>query len=150
MSHTYSQVLLHIVFGTWDRAPMISPQIRDDLYQYMGGIVREARGTLIAVNGMPDHVHLLVAMPLTVSIAVLVREVKAKSSRFVHEKWPDRDRFTWQGGYGVFSVSHSAVEQVEKYIREQEEHHRKYSFEQEFRILLKRHNVAFDERYLWK
>jgi REP element-mobilizing transposase RayT len=116
----------------------------------MGGIVREAGGVPITINGMPDHVHMLVSMPLTISIAVLVREVKAKSSRFVHETWPERDRFAWQGGYGVFSVSQSAMGPVQKYIREQEEHHRKFSFEQEFRTLLKLHNVEFDQRYLWK
>jgi REP element-mobilizing transposase RayT len=149
MSHTYTHVLIHIVFGTWDRAPIISPRIRDDLFQYMGGIVREARAVPLTINGMPDHVHMLVSLPPTLAIAVLVREVKAKSSRWVHERWPEQRAFAWQGGYGAFSVSHSAAPQVERYINEQEEHHRNLSFEEEFRALLKRHEIEFDERYLW-
>jgi putative transposase len=150
MSHTYTQVIMHIVFGTWDRTPLITPQIRDGLHQYMGGIVREGRAVPVIINGMPDHVHMLVSMPPTLSIAVLVREVKAKSSRWVHERWADRHTFASQGGYSAFSVSQSAAGDVELYIREQVEHHRKFSFEAEFRLLLRKHEIEFDERYLWK
>jgi putative transposase len=150
MSHTYTHLLTHIVFGTWDRAPLVTSQFRDGLYQYMGGIVRAARGVPLIINGMPDHVHMLVSLPPALALAVLVREVKAKSSRWVHERPSARDTFAWQGGYGAFSVSESAAPDVEKYIRNQEERHRKLSFEDEFRGLLKLHNVEFDERYLWK
>jgi putative transposase len=150
MSHTYTNLLIHIVFGTWDRTPVITSEFRDDLYKYMGGIAREARAVPVIINGMPDHVHLLVSVPPTLAIAVLVREVKAKSSRWLHEKRPTQEMFAWQGGYGAFSVSQAAAPDVEKYIREQQEHHRKFSFEDEFRALLKRHHIEFDERYLWK
>jgi REP element-mobilizing transposase RayT len=149
MSHTYTHLYVHVVFGTWDRAPLIAPQIRDELLTYMGGLVRDMGAVPVIVNGMPDHVHLLVAMPPTLAVAVLVREVKANSSRWVHERWPQRKGFAWQGGYAAFGVSQSAAPDVESYIRNQEERHRKISFEQEFRALLKKHNIEFHERYLW-
>ncbi|HET9493334.1 MAG TPA: transposase, partial [Chloroflexia bacterium] len=128
----------------------IVPQIRDELFTYMGGLVRECRAVPIVINGMPDHVHMLVSLPSTLAVAVLVREVKANSSRWVHERWPQRRTFSWQAGYGAFGVNHASREQVERYINNQEEHHRKMSFEAEFRALLRKHEIDFDERYLWK
>jgi REP element-mobilizing transposase RayT len=149
MSRTYSQLLIHVVFGTTGRAPLIAPEIRDGLYKYMGGIMREMGAVPVIINGMPDHVHVLVSMPLTLTIPELVRVVKTNSSRWLHEKWPERRTFGWQKGYAVFSVSHSAASQVERYINTQEEHHRERTFEDEYRALLKLHNIEFDERYLW-
>jgi REP element-mobilizing transposase RayT len=102
------------------------------------------------MNSMPDHVHMLVSMPASLAVADMVRAVKANSSRWTNERWPERRRFAWQQGYGAFSVSESATARVERYIRDQEERHRAVSFEDEFRVLLKNHNIAFDERYLWK
>ena len=128
---------------------MIVPQIHDELFSYMGGLVRDTGAVPVIINGMPDHVHMLVSMPPTLAVAVLVREVKANSSRWIHERWPQRKGFAWQGGYAAFGVSESATPAVESYIRNQEERHRKISFEQEFRALLKKHNIEFDERYLW-
>jgi putative transposase len=149
MSHTYTHLFVHVVFGTWDRAPLIVSQIHDELFTYMGSLARDTGAVPVIINGMPDHVHLLVSMPPTLAVAVLVREVKANSSRWIHERWPGRRNFAWQGGYGAFSVSQSVAPGVEKYIREQEEHHRKISFEEEYRALLKKHGIEFDERYLW-
>ena len=149
MSHTYTHLFVHVVFGTWDRAPLIAPQIRDELFTYMGGLVRDTGAVPVIINGVPDHEHMHVSMPPTLAVAVLVREVKANSSRWVHERWPDRKKFAWQGGYAAFGVSESVAPDVERYIGNQEERHRKISFEQEFRVLLKRHNIEFDERYLW-
>jgi putative transposase len=149
MTHNYTYLLTHVVFGTRDRAPIISPDIRKSLFEYMGGIVREIEAVPVTINGMPDHVHLLVSMPPKLAVAVLVRVVKANSSRWVHEKWPARKSFAWQGGYGAFSVSQSIAEKVGRYIDEQEQHHRTMSFEQEYRGLLGKHGIEFDERYLW-
>jgi REP element-mobilizing transposase RayT len=149
MTHNYTYLLTHIVFGTWDCAPIISPDIRPSLFEYMGGIVREIEAVSMTINGMPDHVHLLVSMPPKLAVADVVRVVKANSSRWVHEKWPTRKGFAWQGGYGAFSVSQSMAEKVGRYIDEQEEHHRTMSFEQEYRGLLRKHGIEFEERYLW-
>jgi REP element-mobilizing transposase RayT len=124
--------------------------MRAEMSAYVGGTLREMGAVLVAMNGMPDHVHMLVSMPASVAVADLVRAVKANSSRWIHERWPQRRKFAWQQGYGAFSVSESATSQVKRYIEEQEEHHRMLSFEDEFLVLLKKHNIAFDERYLWK
>jgi REP element-mobilizing transposase RayT len=149
MSHTYTQLLIHIVFATAERASLITPEIREQLYPYIGGTMRDVRAIPMIVNGTANHVHMLVSVPASLSVADLVRVVKANSSRWIHERWPERKRFAWQQGYGAFSVSESTASQVEKYIREQEEHHREFSFEQEFRVLLRKHNIEVDERYLW-
>jgi putative transposase len=115
----------------------------------MGGLVSDQGAVPVIINGMPDHVHLLVSMPPTLAVAVLVREVKANSSRWVHERWPQRKGFAWQGGYAAFGVSQSAAPDIERYILNQQERHGQISFEREFRALLKKHNIEFDERYLW-
>lgn len=151
MTHTFTHLVTHIVFGTKNRAPLIKDNIKDDLHSYLGGIVRELGGDAILTNGMPDHVHMLVSTPPTLAIADVARVVKANSSRWVHEKWPGELRtFIWQQGYGAFSVSRSAIPDVERYIANQEEHHRKVSFQEEFLALIKRHGIEYDERYLWK
>jgi REP element-mobilizing transposase RayT len=150
MSHTYTHLLVHVVFGTAERASLITPEVREELYPYIGGTMRDVRAVPVIINGMPDHLHMLVSVPASLSVAELVRVVKANSSRWIHERWSARNTFAWQQGYGAFSVSRLASPQVEKYISDQEEHHRKFSFEQEFRTLLRRHNIEFDERYLWK
>jgi len=116
----------------------------------MGGIVRELNGVALLINGTADHVHLLVRLPPTVSIADALRVVKTNASRWVHEKWPSRSAFTWQIGYGAFSVSQSSAEAVLRYIANQEEHHRKVSFQQEMLAYLRRHRIPYDERYLWE
>jgi putative transposase len=150
MSHTFTHLVVHLVFGTKDRSPHIGVGVKEALFAYMGGIVREIGGKAVLVNGMPDHVHLLLSLPPTLGPAEVIRVVKANSSKWVHEKWPERRTFGWQQGYGAFSVSRSAVKDVEDYITNQEEHHRKMSFQDEFTALLKRHGIEYDERYLRK
>lgn len=143
MSHTYCQLMYHIVFGTQNRAAFIGPDLQDDLYPYIAGIVRNERGSLLAIGGMPDHVHLLVRLKPTLSLADLLRTVKANSSKWVHER-PVQQEFAWQEGYGAFTVSESSARSVARYIQSQPEHHRKRSFEKEWVALLKRHGIEFD------
>ncbi len=147
MSHTFGNILLHFIFSTQGRRPLIKPDFRVDLFAYLGGIVREMDGTALIVNGTADHVHMLARLRPVHSAAEVVRIMKANSSRWVHQKWDHE--FAWQTGYGVFSVSESNVEAVKKYIAEQEEHHRKHSSQEEFVAFLKKNNVACDERYIW-
>jgi putative transposase len=149
MPHTYSYLAFHIVFSTKERKESIRPQIASHLHAYIGGIVREEGGVPVIINGMADHLHLLVILPASISVANLMRVVKTNSSRWAHEKWPEHAGFAWQAGYGAFSVSRSVMDKVETYIAQQEEHHRKMTFQEEFVVLLKQHNIEYDERYIW-
>ena len=149
MPHTYTNLIVHVIFSTKDRLPQISRDLKPHLFPYMGGIVRQIGGTALAINGMPDHVHVLLTLPPTLPLADVIRTVKANSTRWVHQKWAEHDKFAWQTGYGAFSVSQSGVPDVSKYIAEQEEHHRKMSFQEEFLVFLKKQGIAYDERYIW-
>ena len=147
MSGTFSNLSVHVVFSTKDRLPLMTMPIRDELFPYIGGIVRGLGGTIITVGGMPDHVHLVARLPTTVSVADVARIVKANSSKRMNEKFTTM-KFGWQRGYGAFSVSHSALPAVVNYVRDQERHHRGLSFEEELTILLTRHGIDFDTRHL--
>ena len=147
MAHTSGNILLHLIFSTQGRRRLIKPEFREDLFAYLGGIVREMRGTALIVNGEPDHVHMLVRVRPAHSAAEIVRTVKANSSRWVREK--HSARFGWQTGYGVFSVSESSVAEVTEYIARQQEHHRKRSFQEEYVAFLKKNHVEYDPRYVW-
>jgi len=149
MARTLSSLLMHIVFGTKDRTPLISSDLAERLWPYMGGIVRNLKGKAIVVGGMPDHVHMLIELPPAVSAADAVRTIKANSSRWVREGADMRSKFAWQSGYAAFSVSRSNCDAVAKYIREQEDHHRKVGFKEEFLSFLKKHRVDYDERVIW-
>ena len=148
MSHTYTNLLTHVIFSTKDREPVITTALHDDLLAYMGGIVREIGGALRAANARPDHVHLLCSLPPTIATSAALRLVKTNSSR-----WVQRERrgagFDWQTGYGAFSVSHSVAPDVVSYIRDQEKHHRRVTFQEEFIAFLKKNGIAYDERYIW-
>ena len=148
MPHTFTNLLTHIVFSTKERAPLIDSDLKPKLHAYMGGIVRELKGTPLLINGTADHVHLFVALPPTVSTSDALRVLKTNSSRWVHDT--RRKPFSWQAGYGAFSVSHSNAQAVTRYIAHQEEHHRKISFKEEFVIFLRRHAIEFDERFIWE
>ena len=149
MAQTFTNLLTHIVFSTKDRVSGIRPEFQSDLHAYLGGITRNLEGQALTVNGMADHVHLLVWLPPTVAIAEALRVLKANSSRWVHES-PGRSSFAWQAGYGAFSVSQSNVSGVVKYIQEQEKHHRRMSFQEELLAFLKKNHIAYDERYIWQ
>jgi REP-associated tyrosine transposase len=126
---------------------MIKEEFRSDLFAYLGGIIREMRGTALIINGTADHVHVLIRIRPAHSAAEVARVIKANSSGWVRTKWCPN--FAWQTGYGVFSVSESNVGGVTKYIASQEEHHRNHSFQEEFLAFLKKNNVAYDAKYLW-
>jgi REP element-mobilizing transposase RayT len=147
VSHTSGNIILHLVFSTPERRPLITPLFRADLFAYLGGIARGIRATALIVNGTTDHVHMLIRIRPSQSAAELARAIKATSSGWVREKW--NPAFRWQTGYGAFSVSESNVAGVAKYIANQEEHHRKHSFQQEFVAFLKKNNVDYDEKYIW-
>ncbi|HEV8131348.1 MAG TPA: IS200/IS605 family transposase, partial [Acidobacteriota bacterium] len=112
MAHTFTNLLTHAIFSTKDRRPSIRPEIKPELYAYMGGIIRNLKGKPLLINGMVDHVHLLFDLPPSICISEALRIIKANSSGWVHEKWPSRHNFAWQIGYAAFSVSQSNVRQV--------------------------------------
>jgi putative transposase len=147
MAHTSGNILLHFIFSTRGRRPLIKPEFRDDLFAYLGGIVREMNATALIVNGAVDHVHLLIRARPAHSAAEIARVVKTNSSRWAREK--HSTNFAWQTGYGVFSVSESNVGAVRTYIAGQQEHHRKRSFQEELVAFLKKNNVAYDVRHIW-
>jgi putative transposase len=146
---TYISNLVHFVWGTAHREPTLHASWRDELHAYMGGILRNKRGKLLAAGGIEDHVHVLASLPATVSLAEIAAAMKANSSRWIHENIPQCQGFAWQEGYGAFSVSKSAEGKVTEYIHRQEEHHRQSRFTDEFKSLLERHGIPYEERYLW-
>ena len=149
MAHTYTNLLVHGIFSTKDRLPMIESEIKTELLAVIGGIIRNIKGRAYAINGTDDHLHMLVSIPPSLAVSEAMQKIKANSSRWVHEKWSKRKAFGWQEGYGAFSVSKSNVPGVIKYIDTQEEHHRKVSFKEEFIGFLQKHGIEYDERYIW-
>jgi putative transposase len=140
--------LTHFVFSTKNRAHLINDEVRNELYPYLGGLIKELKGKPLKINGMSDHVHILAALPPTVSTSDAMRFTKANSSKWASKKFSRP--FEWQKGYGAFSVSRSGMDAVVKYIENQVEHHKKFDFRTEFLALLKKYEVDFDERFLWK
>ncbi len=147
MPQSLSRVLLHMVFSTKDRQPLISPDLCGKLHAYLIGVLRNLDCPSIQVGGTDDHVHLLLVLSRTRTIAGVVEEVKTSSSKWA--KTQGVPAFAWQTGYGVFSVSESRADDVVAYIQGQEEHHRHRTFQDEFREFLQRHQVPFDERHVW-
>jgi len=147
VAQTCGNVVVHLIFSTKLRKPLIDPDIRSELFAYLGGIVRELRGTALIVNGTCDHVHMLIRIRPAQSAAEIARVIKANSCGWIRKK--GHKEFARQSGYGVFSVSESNISALTKYIAMQDEHHRKRSFQEEFVAFLKKNNVAYDERYIW-
>lgn len=147
MANTFSCLTFHVIWSTKNRSPLITSAVRDRLYAYIGGIVKKEKGKLLCIGGVADHIHLLLSLQPSVAISDLMRAIKAKSSSFMKEVLK-QDSFEWQDGYGVFSVSASVIEKVIHYINHQEEHHRTISFQEEFVLFLKRHQIPYKEAYL--
>jgi REP element-mobilizing transposase RayT len=150
MPGTYSQILLHIVFSTRRREPWLSSTVVERLYPYIGGIIRAERGVLHDIGGIEDHVHLYVRWRPDGSVSDLMRTVKARSSKWVHDTFPELGEFAWQEGYSVFTVSKSQEDAVKAYIAGQREHHSKEDSRSELVRMLRLHNVEFDERFVFE
>jgi putative transposase len=148
MPQSFSALHCHVIFSTKHRQPQITGEMQPRLFEYIGGILRSNSSALIAAGGIPDHVHLLISLGRTLAIADAVRLVKTNSSGWVHDELHVPD-FQWQNGYGAFAVSYSNIDSVQSYLANQEQHHRAVSFQDEFREFLKRHNLEWDERYVW-
>jgi putative transposase len=148
MAQTFVSLLTHVVFSTKNREPLISREFQAELWAYLGGIIRNLDGKALAINGTADHVHLLLSLPPILSIADAIRVVKANSSKWLHQK--HHASFAWQNGYGAFSVSFSAATKTIEYINRQEEHHRRVTFQEELLAFLKKHQIDYDERYIWR
>jgi REP element-mobilizing transposase RayT len=147
MAYTYTNLLIHALFSTKDRRPLIELEIKSDLYAYVGGIIASLKGKPVLINGPRDHVHLLFVLPAAISLSDLMEKLKANSSKWVAERWP-RLGFSWQTGYTAFSVRQSKLGEVKAYISRQEEHHRKRTYQEEVVALLKKHGIEFDSRFV--
>ena len=147
---TYTSLTYHIIFSTKYRKPRIDVALRDDLFAYIGGIIRGEKGHLIEIGGTPDHVHILAGFHPTIAVSEMLQHIKGNSSKWINSEKRPRVKFEWQAGYGAFTVSMSQVPTVRKYIQTQEEHHSKLSFEDEFLAVLKRHNIDYDLRYVFE
>lgn len=147
---THHGILLHVVFSTKHRFKCISENWSDDLYGYIGGTIKDHDATLLASGGVEDHVHLLMKISPRYAISSTIQLLKANSSRWVNEHSKARAKFSWQRGYGAFSVSESMAQTVRNYIKNQREHHRLQTFEDEYLTLLRRHKIEFDPRFVFE
>ena len=150
MANTYTQIYLHVVFAVKGRDNLISKNWKDELYKYITGIVTNEGQKLIAINGMPDHIHILIGLKPDKSLSDLVRDIKANSSRFINDKKWINGKFEWQAGFGAFSYSHSQLTNVINYIQNQEEHHKKKIFKEEYIEFLTAFNVDYKNEYIFE
>lgn len=149
MPRSYTNLIYHIVFSTKNRRPLISAEREERLYDYIGGTIRGLGGIALKINGVEDHVHLLAKLRPDRAVSDVLRDLKSNSSGWMHDVFPDASDFSWQNGYGAFTVSESQVEAVANYIARQKQHHGKESFEHEFVALLQKNGIDFEMRYLW-
>ena len=150
MAGTFSQIYIQVVFAVQNREAMISTSWEEELYKYITGIVRNKGQKMLAINGMPDHIHLFIGMKPSCCLSDLVREIKKSSNEFIAEKKFSKFKFNWQEGFGAFSYSHSQIDTVIKYIRNQKEHHKKQTFREEYLDFLKKFEIEFKDEYLFK
>ena len=149
MSHAYVSNLMHCTFSTKNRSPMIDSELEERLWPYIGGIARENRMKALAIGGTKDHLHALLSLPGMMSFAKAVQLLKGGSSKWVHDTFAQHRNFEWLEGYGAFSVSKSQCDKTIAYIQHQKEHHRRKTFDEEFRELLIKHGIEYDPRYLF-
>ena len=150
MANTFSQIYIQTVFAVENRSSLIRTEFKEDLYKYITGIVRNQGQKLISINGMPDHLHILIGLKPAMALADLVREIKADSSNLINKnKWV-RGRFSWQEGHGAFSYGHSQLDTIIRYIQNQEKHHSRRSFKTEYLSLLRKFDIAFDDKYVFE
>jgi putative transposase len=150
MPQSLANIMIHLVFSTKNRTEWIVPDLERQLYAYLKGIADNIKTPIIEMGGMPDHIHMLIHLPRTLTLSEAVQQLKIGSSRFIKERGPGpASNFAWQRGYGAFSVSPSQKIPVTEYIRSQKEHHQNRSFQDEYRALLTKHEMIFDEKYVW-
>jgi putative transposase len=149
MPQSFVCLICHLIFSTKHREPLLLPDWRPRLHQYIGGTIQGKGSVLLAAGGMPDHIHLMVSLGKQATTADVVRDIKANSSRWIHETFDSLRGFAWQTGYAAFSVSPSNLHEVKQYIANQSEHHRLHTFQEEFVLFLKRHGVQYDEQHVW-
>lgn len=150
MPGTFSQIYIQIIFAVKGRGSLIYSDWEERLYQYITGIVRGKEQKMIAINGMPDHIHIFIGMKPSCCLSDLVREIKKASNEFINENKLSKFKFSWQEGYAAFSYSHSHVDRVVKYIMNQKQHHRKVSFREEYVDFLKKFEIEHDDQFLFE
>lgn len=149
MPQSLAKILLHIIFSTKNRMPLLKDEIREPLHGYMAGVLKKLDSPAIVIGSVENHIHILCALSRTQTVASVVEEIKKSTSKWIKTNGVAYSKFQWQAGYGAFSVSESNRAEVEQYIQSQREHHRTRTFEEEYRAFLKRYNVPYDERYVW-
>ncbi|MCO6486516.1 MAG: IS200/IS605 family transposase [Saprospiraceae bacterium] len=149
MAQSLSRVIIHVVFGTKHRAPVLDATIRPALHAYLAAVARNLNCVCYSVGGVSDHVHLAIGLSRTITLAKLVEVLKTSSSKWLKTQSKEMASFSWQGGYAVFSVNPLGLETLRRYIDKQESHHRKKNFQEEYHEILEKYEVEFDERYLW-
>ena len=150
MANTFSQIYIQTVFAVSGRESLIKPAFKQDLYKYIAGIVRNQKQKLIAINGVQDHVHILIGLRPAMALADLVQQIKVDSTHFINKRRLVHGRFSWQEGYGAFSYGHSQLDRVICYIQNQEKHHGRQSFKNEYMSLLRKFDIGFEEKYVFK
>lgn len=149
MSQSLSNILVHVIFTTKQRKPLIPHSIQKELYRYMAAIVKDCDCSPIIIGGTKDHVHILCKLSKSRSISSVIEDIKKKSSKWIKTKGEDYKDFFWKNGYGAFSIGKSQINALTRYIENQEEHHRKKSFKEELLEILNRYGIEYEERYLW-
>lgn len=150
MANTYSQIYIQIVFAVKGRRNLIPPDKKTEIHKYITGIIRNEDQKLIAINNMPDHIHILIGLKPSKSLSDLVRDIKSNSSRFINEQKWMVEKFEWQNGFGAFSYGHSQLDRIIKYIENQEHHHKKLSFKDEYIKFLELYNIDYNTDYIFK
>ena len=149
MPQSLSSILIHLIFSTKNREPFLTPEIDAELYAYLASIFKALKSPALIINGTSDHLHALFSLSRVVTVADAVEEVKTESSKWIKRKGIEFRNFHWQSGYGAFSIGQSQVSTVERYIGRQKQHHRRVTFQDEYRKFLKAYGVEYDERYVW-
>lgn len=149
MANTFTSLHYHMVFSTKNRERWISPDVEERIWAYLGGIAKENKVHPIQIGGIEDHVHLLLGAPASLPLSKIAQLIKGGSSAWIHETFPNMRAFAWQDGYGAFTVSKSSIPDVVDYTRGQREHHRTRTFQEEYLAFLKKHEIQYDERYVW-
>ncbi len=150
MANTYSQIYIHVIFTVQGRQNLIPKELKEELHKYITGIIKNKKQKLISINSIPDHIHIFTGLKPSIALSDLVRDIKNNSSTFIGEKKRLQGKFNWQEGFGAFSYGHSQIVAVVKYIQNQEKHHAQKTFKQEYLEMLKKFNVEYNDKYLFK